>query len=143
MLATDARGLLDGIRQEVARRTGSRRLDRVEEQLTESRRAGRDGEADDDDEPLHEDERDREGEAARVARPVGGAKPDDRVLQQREPTGRGERLARVVARELPRLPDVRGGAHDVGSAGTRTVSAPGFTLTLSRLTSLRSPPSIS
>ena len=38
-------------------------MDRVEEQLTESRRAGRDREADDDDEALHEDERDREGQA--------------------------------------------------------------------------------
>ena len=118
-------------------------MDRVEKQLTESRRAGRDREADDDDEALHEDERDCEGQTTRVARPVGGSQPYDRVLQQRHPTGRRERLARVVARELPRLPDVRGSAHDVDSAGTRTLSAPGFTLTLSRLTSLRSPPSIS
>ena len=48
-------------------------MDRVEEQLTKSRRAGRDREPDDHDEALHENERDCEGETTRVARPVGGA----------------------------------------------------------------------
>lgn len=142
MLAPDAGRLLDGVGQEIARRAGSRGLNRVEEQLPESCRAGRHGEPDNDDQPLHEDQRDRESEPARMARPVCGTEPDDRVLEQLDPTGRRERLPRVVARQLPRLLDVRGGAHDV-SAGTRTLSAPGFTLTLSRLTSLRSPPSIS
>ena len=56
MVAPDTGGLLDGVRQEVARRPWRRGLDRVEKQLPKPRRARRDGEADDDDEALDEDE---------------------------------------------------------------------------------------
>ena len=103
----------------------------------------RDREPDDHDEPLHEDERDGEGKSSGVTRPVGGAKAHDRVLEQDDATGRRERLSCVVARELPRLLDVRGGAHEPFSDGTMTVSASGFTFTFSRFTFLRSPPSSS
>ena len=92
-------------------------------------RAERDGEADHDDECLDEDERRGEREAARVARPVGCAKSHDGVLHECDATGRGERLAGVVARQLPRLADMRSGAHDAStsfSCGTITVSASGL-----------------
>ncbi len=56
MVATDTGGLLDGTRQEVARRPGRRGLDRVEKQLPEPRRTRRDREADNDDEALDEHE---------------------------------------------------------------------------------------
>ena len=69
MLPADARRLLDCVGQEIARRTGSRRVNRVEEELAESGRPCRDGQTDDHDEALYEDKRDREGEPAGVVVP--------------------------------------------------------------------------
>ena len=135
-------GLVDGVRQDSARRARKGALDRVDDDAADAQPAEGGREPDEGDEALHEDEGRDERQRAGVAEAVGGAQPDERVL--REPAAaRGEqRLPGVVAGQLPRLGDTSGGAHGA-TAGTQTVIAAGSTSTSSALTFSRSPPSSS
>ena len=140
-MRADLPRLLHRVREELAGEPRHGVLDRVDDHAAHLEVAERGGEPDERDEPLDEDERHRERERAGVAEAVGVAKPRERVDDEPHPPGLEERLAGVVARQLPRLGDARRGAHD--ATGTQISIAPGSTSISSDFTFSRSPPSSS
>ena len=133
--------LLHGVREDLAGEARHRVLDRVDDHAADLEVAERGREPDERDQPLDEDERHHEGERAGVAEAVGVAKPRERVGDEAHPPGVEERLAGVVARQLPRLRDACRGAHD--ATGTQISIAPGSTSISNDFTFSRSPPSSS
>ena len=108
--------LLDGLREQLARRARAG-APCTALTMTSLRRvlAERAGQPDEGDEALHEDEGDGEGQRAGVAEAVGHPQPLEGVGQEPAAAGVEQRLAGVVAGELPRLGHEGGGAH--GSPG--------------------------
>ena len=100
------------------------------------------GEADQQDDALHQQERGHERQRTRVAEAVGRAEAHERVLHQLHAPGAAQRLAGLVATELPGLGNELCCAH-AASSGTQIVTAAGSTLILSRSTGFSSPPSSS
>ena len=136
---TDLARLLHGVREQVAGEARHRVLNGVDDHPAHLEVAERGREADQRDQPLDEHERHHEGERARVTEAVGVPQARECVGDEAQPPGVHERLAGVVARQLPRLRDAGRGAHD--ATGTQISTAPGSTSISNDFTFSRSPPS--
>ncbi len=143
MVGSDLASLFHGVGEELARRPGDGALDSRHDLSTHAQVAERGREPDQGDETLHQHERRDKGQRARVAEAVGSTQAGEGVLEELYASRVEQRLASVVARELPCLRNLGGGAHASLSAGTQTVIASGSTSTSSFFTFLRSPPSSS